>query len=82
MSKKKKHVYFRGDHVPKPRVSTDHSNGAGHPVSTCLPQSSVKVRTKILILSSLPNNKIVDSSNLKAFADDKIFVTEKLKFVL
>ena len=32
--------------------------------------------------SSLPNNKILDWSKLKAFADDKIDVTEKLKFVL
>ena len=38
----------------------------------------------ILLLSfySLPNNKIVDWSNLKESADDKIYVTEKLKFVL
>ena len=33
-------------------------------------------------INYLPNNKIVDWSNLKAFADDKICVTEKLKFVL
>ena len=33
-----------------------------------------------LLIDSLPNNKIVDWSNLKAFADDKINVTEKLKF--
>ena len=32
--------------------------------------------------SSLPNNKILDWSKLKAFADDKIDVTEKFKFVL
>ena len=32
--------------------------------------------------NSLPNNKILDWSKLKAFADDKINVTEKLKFVL
>ena len=30
----------------------------------------------------LPNDKISDWSKLKAFADDKINVTEKLKFVL
>ena len=28
--------------------------------------------------NSLPNNKILDQSNLKALADDKINVTEKL----
>ena len=28
------------------------------------------------------NNKVLDKSKLKAFADDKINVTEKLKFVL
>ena len=32
--------------------------------------------------NSLPNDKILDWSKLKAFADDKINVTEKLKFVL
>ena len=32
--------------------------------------------------NSLPNDKILDWSNLKAFADDKINVTENLKFVL
>ena len=32
--------------------------------------------------NSLPNNKFLDWSKLKAFADDKINVTEKLIFVL
>ena len=32
--------------------------------------------------NSLPNERILDWSKLKAFADDKINVTEKLKFVL
>ena len=32
--------------------------------------------------NSLPNNNILDWSKLKAFADVKIYVTEKLKFVL
>ena len=32
--------------------------------------------------SPLPNNKISDWSKFKAIADDKINVTEKLKFVL
>ena len=36
----------------------------------------------IFHFNSLPNDKIVDWSNLKASADDKIYVTEKLKFVL
>ena len=31
--------------------------------------------------NSLPNDRILDWSKLKAFADDKINVTEKLKFV-
>ena len=34
------------------------------------------------ILNSLPYNKILDWSKLKAFADDKINVTENLKFGL
>ena len=33
-------------------------------------------------LNSLPNDKILDLSKLKAFADDKINVSEKLKFGL
>ena len=33
-------------------------------------------------LNSLPNDKFLDWLKLKAFADDKINVTEKLKFVL
>ena len=35
-----------------------------------------------LLISSLPNNKILDWSKLKAFADDKPNVTQNLKFVL
>ena len=34
------------------------------------------------VFNSLPNNKILDWSKLKTFADKKINVTEKLKFVL
>ena len=34
------------------------------------------------LLNSLPHNKILDRSKLKAFADDKLNATEKLKFVL
>ena len=33
-------------------------------------------------LNSLPNDKNSDWSKLKAFADNKIYATEKLKFVL
>ena len=33
-------------------------------------------------INPLPNEKFVDWSNLKASADDKIYITEKLKFVL
>ena len=34
------------------------------------------------MLNSLPNDKILDWSKLKAFADDKISVNRKLKFDL
>ena len=34
------------------------------------------------ILNTFPNDKISDWSKLKAFADDKINVTEKSEFVL
>ena len=33
-------------------------------------------------INSLQNNKIVDWSNLKAFADDKTYLSENLKFIL
>ena len=33
-------------------------------------------------LNSLPNDKILDCSKLKAFAHEKMNLTEKLKFVL
>ena len=33
-------------------------------------------------LNSLPNNKVLDLSKLKGFADDKINVTQKVKFIL
>ena len=32
--------------------------------------------------NSLPNNKITDLTELKAFVDNKLNVTEKLKFVI
>ena len=32
------------------------------------------------LLNSLPNNKILDLSKFKAFADAKISITQKLKF--
>ena len=34
------------------------------------------------IVNSLPNDKIFDISKMKAFADNKINVIEKIKFVL
>ena len=34
------------------------------------------------VFKSFPNNKVLDWSKLKAFADNKINVTEKLKFDL
>ena len=35
-----------------------------------------------MVVNSLPTNKILDWSKLKAFADYKLDVTEKSKFVL
>ena len=35
-----------------------------------------------IIINSLPNDKILDLPKLKAFADDKINVIQKLKFAL
>ena len=34
------------------------------------------------VFNSLPNDKIVDLSKLKAIADDKLDVTQKLRFAL
>ena len=38
--------------------------------------------TKHTLFNPLPNNNFLDWSKLKAFADDKLKVTEKLKMVL
>ena len=35
-----------------------------------------------MLLNSLPNDKFLDWSKFKAFADDKLNLAEKLKFVL
>ena len=40
------------------------------------------LNTKQMQTNSLPNDKILDLSRLKEFADDNINVTEKLKFVV
>ena len=42
----------------------------------------VKYEIKHLILNSLPNDKILNWSKLKVFADDKINGTKELKLVL
>ena len=42
----------------------------------------VIIRSRMSSINSLPHNKILDWSKLKAFADDKLNATEKLKFVL
>ena len=39
-------------------------------------------QTAPFIYNSLPSDKILDESKLKVFADDKIHVNEKSKFVL
>ena len=39
-------------------------------------------RLKVRLFKSLPNDNILDWSKLKAFADDKIILNEKLEFVL
>ena len=43
---------------------------------------SVKNFVFWLTVNSLSHDKILDQSNMKDFAEDKINVTEKLKFVL
>ena len=39
-------------------------------------------RQRVHWFNSLPNNQLLDWFKLKAFADNKIYITEKLKFVL
>ena len=46
-----------------------------HTVFNCLP-------LKVSYINSIPSNKILNLSKFKAFADDKIIVTQKLKHVL
>ena len=58
-------------------LSTFHLSSAN---ALNLVQSKILLFGKVLI--PLPNNKILDHSKLKAFADDKINVTAKQKFVL
>ena len=50
--------------------------------NTCTRISIYEQRCVKRGLNSLPNYKFLDQSKLKAFADDKINVTEKLLFVL
>ena len=38
-------------------------------------------RKPVFLVNSLPNDKILDWSKMNAFADNKINVSEKLKFV-
>ena len=47
-----------------------------------LDKSNILLCGTTLISNSLPNDKILDLSNLKELVDNKINVTEKLKFVL
>ena len=46
------------------------------------PQCFLLYERQKLTFNSLPNDKILDHSKLKAFADDEINVNEKLKFAL
>ena len=45
------------------------------------PSLLISIRVSIFLINSLPNHNFVDWSNMKAFADDKINVTEKLKLI-
>ena len=54
-----------------------------------LPENKLKIKSNKIIdhyffkitINPLPNDNILDWSKLKAFADDKIKVTESMKFV-
>ena len=56
------------------------STGVRNPGNTCL--DSTDRHDMTLAVNSLPNDIFLDLSKLKAFADNKISVKEKLKFVL
>ena len=53
---------------------------------SCLDQQQIDLRIirghLLYVINSLPNDKILAGAKFKAFADDKINVTEYLKFVL
>ena len=53
---------------------------SGGTISNYLPLNQGKVRA-LDCINSFPNVKFLDWSKFKAFADDKIKVTEKLQFV-
>ena len=61
-------------YLPKLVYSTEHN----HIDKLPWPDAVVEI---ILCHFSLPNNKILDLSKLKIFAEDKMNVSEKLKFV-
>ena len=52
------------------------------PPNTHTPHAEKKSKCDVVRFNPLPNDKIFHWSKLKAFADDKINVTEILKFVL
>ena len=52
-----------------------------HRCKDSLARIDIRLSVSFLVLNSLPNDKIMDWSKLKAFADEIINVNEKLKFV-
>ena len=57
--------------------SKSHLNLGTKTSIICNQQNALKVN-----INALPNDKYLDLSKLKAFADDKLNSTDKLKFVL
>ena len=52
---------------------------AGKSCESCVGRLTV---SNYILINSLPNDIILNLSKLKAFADDKLNVTQKLKFTL
>ena len=67
----------------KPDIGDRVNFSFSHTVSKVFfPTGSSKFINYWSTISSYPNDKILDWSTLKAFADSQIIVSEKLKFVL
>ena len=59
------------------QASTDTNKSAADSVKLY-----IDIRSRISSINPLPNDRMLDLSKFKAFADDKIILTQKFKIVL